>query len=113
MLYYNKELFAQKGVEYPKSMADIVTAAAKLNDPSKGVAGFVSRGLKNANIPVWTSWLLGQGLETIDPVTGKLNTDGAEAIWAAELSSRATSVRVRLYSGCSQIASNSCDPSAS
>ena len=47
--------------------------------------GFVSRGLKNANIPVWTSWLLGQGLETIDPTTGKLNTDGPEAIWAAEL----------------------------
>ena len=56
----------------PTSMDDIVTAAAKLHDPSKGVYGFVSRGLKNANIPVWTSWLLGQGLETIDPATGKL-----------------------------------------
>lgn len=85
MLYYNKEMFQQKGVEYPKSMEEIVAAAAKLNDPSKGIAGFVSRGLKNANIPVWTSWMLGMGLETIDPATGKLNTDGAEAIWAAEL----------------------------
>ncbi|PSC03948.1 sugar ABC transporter substrate-binding protein [Alsobacter soli] len=84
MLYYNKELFAAKGVEYPKSMDEIITAASKLNDPSKGVYGFVSRGLKNANIPVWTSWLLGQGLETIDPKTGKLNTDGPEAVWAGE-----------------------------
>ncbi|WP_460449372.1 ABC transporter substrate-binding protein [Alsobacter sp. SYSU BS001988] len=84
MLYYNKEMFAQKGIEYPKSMDEIITAAAKLHDPSKGVAGFVSRGLKNANIPVWTSWLLGQGLETIDPKTGKLNTDGPEAVWAAD-----------------------------
>ncbi|MCP8937848.1 substrate-binding domain-containing protein [Alsobacter sp. SYSU M60028] len=85
MLYYNKDIFQKKGVEYPKSMDEIVTAAAKLNDPANGINGFVSRGLKNANIPVWTSWLLGQGLETIDPKTGKLNTDGAEAIWAAEL----------------------------
>jgi multiple sugar transport system substrate-binding protein len=88
MLYYNKEMFRAKGVEYPKSMDEIITAAAKLNDPANQVAGFVSRGLKNANIPVWTSWLLGQGLETIDPATGKLNTDGAEAIWAAEFYSR-------------------------
>ena len=51
--------------------------------PAKGIYGFVSRGLKNANIPVWTSWLLGQGLETIDP-SGKLLTDTPEAIWAAE-----------------------------
>jgi multiple sugar transport system substrate-binding protein len=84
MLYYNKEMFQAKGLQYPKSMDEIVTAAAALNDPSKGVAGFVSRGLKNANIPVWTSWLLGQGLETIDPKTGKLNTDGPEAVWAGE-----------------------------
>lgn len=84
MLYYNKELFEKKGVAYPKSMDEIVTAAAKLHDPANGVSGFVSRGLKNANIPVWTSWLLGQGLETIDPATGKLNTDGDAAVWAAE-----------------------------
>ena len=30
-----------------------------LNDPGKGVSGFVGRGLKNANVPVWTSLLLG------------------------------------------------------
>ncbi|CAN7461916.1 sugar ABC transporter substrate-binding protein [Bosea sp. LjRoot9] len=84
MVYYNKEMFAQKGLEYPKTMDELVAAAAKLNDPSKGVAGFVSRGLKNANIPVWTSWLLGQGLETVS-ATGKLQTDGPEAVWAADM----------------------------
>ena len=65
ILYYNKELFEQKGVAYPKSMDEIVTAAQKLTDAAKGVYGFVSRGLKNANVPVWTSWLLGQGMETV------------------------------------------------
>ncbi|AMJ62561.1 ABC transporter substrate-binding protein [Bosea sp. PAMC 26642] len=84
MVYYNKEMFAQKGIEYPKTMDELVVAAGKLHDPAKGVAGFVSRGLKNANIPVWTSWLLGQGLETVS-ATGKLQTDGPEAIWAADM----------------------------
>jgi multiple sugar transport system substrate-binding protein len=84
MVYYNKEMFEQKGVAYPKSMDELVAAAAKLNDPGRGVAGFVSRGLKNANIPVWTSWMLGQGLETVS-ADGKLQTDGPEAIWAAEM----------------------------
>jgi len=83
MIFYNKELFAQKGVEYPKSLDELKVAAKALTDPAKGVYGFVSRGLKNANIPVWTSWLLGQGLETIDP-SGKLLTDTPEAIWAGE-----------------------------
>lgn len=84
ILYYNKELFEQKGVAYPKSMDEIFTAAQKLNDPSKGIAGFVSRGLKNANVPVWSSWMLGQGMETVSK-DGKLQTDTPEAIWAAEL----------------------------
>ncbi len=84
ILYYNKELFEQKGVAYPKSMDEIFTAAQKLTDPGKGIYGFVSRGLKNANVPVWTSWLLGQGAETVS-ADGKLLTDTAEAIWAAEL----------------------------
>ena len=90
ILYYNKELFAQKGVEYPKTMDEILAAAQKLNDPGKGIAGFVSRGLKNANVPVWTSWLLGQGMETVDK-SGNLTTTSPEAIWAAELYKRLNS----------------------
>ena len=87
MLYYNKEMFAQKGIEYPKSIDEMVTAAQKLNDPSKGIAGFVSRGLKNANVPVWTAYLLGQGMETVS-TTGQLQTDSPEAIWAGEMYKR-------------------------
>jgi multiple sugar transport system substrate-binding protein len=84
ILYYNKELFEQKGVAYPKTMDEIFAAAQKLTDPSKGIAGFVSRGLKNANVPVWTSWMLGQGMDTVSK-DGKLQTDTPEAIWAAEM----------------------------
>jgi multiple sugar transport system substrate-binding protein len=84
VLYYNKELFDAKGVAYPKDFAAMLDAAAKLNDPSKGVVGFVGRGLKNANVPVWTSFLLGYGGGFIDK-NGKLTTDTAEAIDAAKM----------------------------
>jgi multiple sugar transport system substrate-binding protein len=84
VLYYNKELFDAKGVAYPKDFAAMLDAAAKLNDPSKGVVGFVGRGLKNANVPVWTSFLLGYGGGFTDK-NGKLTTDTPEAIDAAKM----------------------------
>src|SRR5215831_4509102 len=74
VVYYNKELLDAKNVAYPKNFAELVDAAAKLNDPSKGVAGFVGRGLKNANVPVWTSFLMGYGGGFVDK-NGKLMTD--------------------------------------
>lgn len=84
VLYYNKELFDARNVAYPKNFAEIVDAAAKLNDPAKGVSGFVARGLKNANVPVWTSFLLGNGGGFVDR-NGKLMTDTQEAIEAARM----------------------------
>ena len=74
VVYYNKELFDAKGVAFPKTFAQMIDAAAKLNDTAKGVSGFVGRGLKNANVPVWTSFLLGYGGGFIDK-NGKLMTD--------------------------------------
>jgi multiple sugar transport system substrate-binding protein len=84
LLYYNKKLFEAKNVALPTSMEDMVRAASQLNDPANGVAGFVSRGLKNANVPVWMSLLFGQGIDALD-ANGKLLTTTPEAIWAAEL----------------------------
>jgi len=84
MIFYNKELFDAKGVAYPKSFSEIIDAAAKLNDPAKGISGFVARGLKNANVPVWSSFLLGYGGGFVD-AKGKLLTDTPEAIDAARM----------------------------
>jgi multiple sugar transport system substrate-binding protein len=84
VLYYNKELFDAKGVAYPKNFAEIVDAAGKLNDPGKGVSGFVARGLKNANVPVWSSFLLGYGGGFVD-AKGKLLTETSEAIESAKM----------------------------
>ena len=84
VVYYNKEIFEAKGIAYPKTFAEMADAAAKLNDPGKGIAGFVGRGLKNANVPVWSSFLLGYGGGFID-AKGKLTTDTPEAIEAAKM----------------------------
>jgi multiple sugar transport system substrate-binding protein len=81
MIYWNKEIFAQKGVAYPKNFDELMVAAEKLNDQKNGISGFLGRGIKNANVPVWTSFLLGYG---VDPI-GKGGTlpDGPEAVAAA------------------------------
>ncbi|MCC7283057.1 MAG: sugar ABC transporter substrate-binding protein [Acetobacteraceae bacterium] len=84
VLYWNKQIFQEAGLGYPSSMDEMLATARKLTVPGRQQYGFVGRGLKNANIPVWTSWLLGQGQETVSP-DGKLLTDTAEAIWAGEL----------------------------
>ena len=77
-------MFDAKNIAYPKTFAEMLDAAARLNDPAKGVSGFVGRGLKNANVPVWTSFLLGYGGGFVDG-SGKLMTETAEAIDAAKM----------------------------
>src|SRR5258706_10588280 len=84
VVYYNKELFDAKGIAFPKTFAEMIDAAAKLNDPGKGVSGFVGRGLKNAHVPVWSSFLLGYGGGFIDK-NGKRTTDTADAIDAGKM----------------------------
>lgn len=85
MLYWNKELFQAKNVAYPKTIDEIVAAAQKLHDPGAGVAGVVARGLRNANVPVWTQLLLGWGQDTTTGTPPRLITDTPDAIAAAEV----------------------------
>ena len=82
MVYYNKELFAKKGVAFPKTLDEMMAAAAKLHDPAAGIAGFVGRGVRNANVVLWTQLLSGWGQETIKGT--KLITDTPDAIASAE-----------------------------
>ena len=87
MVYWNKDLFAKKGLAYPQTFEEMVKAAEALTDPKEGTYGFVARGLKNANVPVWTSFLLGYGIDPVD-ANGNLMTDSPEAIEAAKLYQR-------------------------
>src|SRR5262249_25383965 len=59
--------------------------ARKATDASKGIYGFVARGVKNANVPVWASILLGQGQETVTPDGKTLLTDTPGAIWSGQM----------------------------
>src|SRR5205085_6885877 len=84
VIYWNKELFAAKGVAYPKSFPEIIEAARKLNDPQKGIAGWVMRGLKNANLPPYLTFLLGYGVDSIDPDL-TMHMDGPESVDVAKI----------------------------
>ncbi len=83
MVYYNKELFAKKGVAFPKTLDEMMTAAAALNDPAAGISGFVGRGVRNANVVLWTQLLSGWGQETVAGKPLKLITDTPDAIASA------------------------------
>ena len=84
ILYWNKELFAKKGVALPKTFDELVAAAEALNDPANGIYGFVGRGLRNANMTLWTNFFLNYGGEFLD-AKGGIQTDGPEAIEATKL----------------------------
>jgi multiple sugar transport system substrate-binding protein len=84
ILYYNKEMFQKKGVAVPKTLDEMVEAAEKLTDPKEGTFGFVGRGLRNANMTLWTNFFLDYGGEFLD-AKGNIQTDGPEAIEATKL----------------------------
>jgi multiple sugar transport system substrate-binding protein len=87
ILYYNKELLAQKGVAVPKTFDEMAVAAEKLTDASKGIYGFTGRGLRNANMTLWTNYFLNYGGEFLD-AKGNILTDGPEAIEATKMYDR-------------------------
>src|ERR1700744_3445544 len=84
ILYYNKELFQKKGVEVPKTLDEMVVAAEKLTDTKEGISGFVGRGLKNANMAMWTNFYLNFGGGFLD-AKGKILSDGPEGGEATKL----------------------------
>ncbi|MGY0575293.1 ABC transporter substrate-binding protein [Bradyrhizobium sp. RDM12] len=87
ILYYNKELFEKKGVAVPKTLDEMAAAAEKLTDAKEGIFGFVGRGLRNANMAMWSNFFLNYGGEFLD-AKGNILTDGPEAIAATKLYQR-------------------------
>src|SRR5260370_27927796 len=61
ILYWNKELFAKKGVALPETFDEMVAAAEKLNDPANGIYGFTARGLRNSDMTLETTFFLNYG----------------------------------------------------
>lgn len=87
IVYWNKELFDAKGLSYPQTFEEMVSAAEALTDASTNTYGFVARGLKNANVPVWTTMMLGYGATPLGP-DGKLQTTSEGAVDAAKMYQR-------------------------
>ncbi|MDQ3541030.1 MAG: extracellular solute-binding protein [Chloroflexota bacterium] len=84
ILYWNKDIFAQKGIAFPENLDQLVAAAEALHDPDNGIFGIVARGIKNANVPVWTCFMQGWGAQPVD-AEGQLQTTTDEAVAAAEV----------------------------
>src|SRR6201746_935410 len=87
ILYWNKEIFAKKGVELPKTFDEMVVAAEKLTDPANGIYGFTGRGLRNANMALWTNFYLNYGGEFLDD-KGNILSDGPAAVQATKMYQR-------------------------
>ena len=85
LMFWNKAIFAEKGVPFPKTMDEMLVAARTLTDKSRGIYGMVGRGLKNANLPLYTSLLMGQDQDTISKDGKTLLMDTDAAVWAGEL----------------------------
>jgi multiple sugar transport system substrate-binding protein len=83
ILYYNKEIFAKAGAQVPKTLDEMNDLAVKLTDEKAGIFGYVGRGLKNANMTLWTNYFLNYGGEFLD-AKGNILTDGPEAIEATK-----------------------------
>ena len=84
ILMYNKALLDAKGVAVPTTYDQLMDAAIKLTDKEKGIAGFVGRGLKNANVVLYDNILLGWDQETITADGKTLLTDTPAAIEAGK-----------------------------
>ena len=85
-LFYRKDLLKEKGIPIPKTFEDVEAAAKKLHDPPR-VYGWVGRGKKNANVPVWNSIMSHMG-EKLQDAKGNVVTTTPIAIKAGEMYAR-------------------------
>ena len=84
ILYYNKELLAAKNIAPPATFDEMYESARRLNDSSRQIYGNVGRGLRNANVVLWSSFLLGTQQRDCINAERQLITDTPDAIAAGE-----------------------------
>jgi multiple sugar transport system substrate-binding protein len=82
LLFYRKDLFQQKGLKPPKTMAEMDECAQKLHNPPN-MYGFVNRGQANASVPKW-DWALYAMGGTFMTKDGKASINTPEAIKAMD-----------------------------
>ncbi len=82
MLYYRTDLYEEKGLSVPKTLADLASNAAALNDPPS-LFGIVQRGSRQGISYNFRPYLAGSGASIFaDPVAGDytvtVNSDAAK-----------------------------------
>lgn len=77
---YNKAMFQAKGVSIPTTFDELMSAAAKLTDSSKGIVGIAMRGKGAAAVTQFSGFLYGYGGDFIKDGKATINT--AEAVKA-------------------------------
>ncbi|WP_244923642.1 ABC transporter substrate-binding protein [Brachybacterium saurashtrense] len=83
VMYYNRDLFDEAGIEYPTAEWDWDTfreAAKELTDPSKGQFGYGGVGWW----PQWFSLVAQNGGHVLDPETGAPKVNSPEAVEALQ-----------------------------
>ena len=82
ILFYRKDLFQQKGLKPPKTLAEMEEFAQKFHS-APNLYGFVARGLKNANAPAW-DWVLFSMGGNFQTKEGKASLNTPEAVKAMD-----------------------------
>jgi multiple sugar transport system substrate-binding protein len=84
ILYYRKDLLEAAGVQPPKTLDELESAAAKLTKPPQ-VFGIALRGLRGEgmNVYTWTEWMRSYGANFLDPKMHPV-FDSPEAIEGTE-----------------------------
>ncbi len=82
VLYYNKLMFAEKGLEPPKTLDEMMEIAEQLTDKENGIYGVVSRGARSASVTQFSSYLRNFGGSYM--TDGKASVNTPEAIKAYE-----------------------------
>lgn len=83
ILYYRKDLLEAAGLKVPTTIDELMAAAAKLTDKSKGMYGFVARGQRSPLITQFSSYLYSFGGDWNDK-SGKATFDSPEALKAID-----------------------------
>jgi multiple sugar transport system substrate-binding protein len=83
ILYYRKDLFAEKNIKVPTTMAELEAAAKALHDPNKDFYGIVMRGQGNPAVTQFSSFLYSMGGDFIKD--GKFAMDTPEALKALKI----------------------------
>ncbi len=93
VIYYRKDIFAEKGLKPPKSFAELEEVAKKLTDREKGFYAVLMRGQKSGLITQFSSFIYSFGGDWFDQKTMKSTFDTPEVAKAIDF----YGTLVRLY----------------